>query len=245
MYTHVPLSFLCRRGRAFPSVSYYSTTDPVRNLRTPLAILVNGGTASAAEIVSGAVQVNECACLCVCVCLCMCGVRLSGGATSTHIHTFTHTRTHMYGYVGQDLDSGVIVGQDRTYGKGLVQNVEPLPYKTALKYTVAKYYTPSGACVLLPPDSSLPCVLALARPATTFSLSLHLTPLTRPFPNPPGRCIQSVRYTPKDTDGAKPTADTVSGVDGSEAEEGAGTDEGDAPQQLKKKKKKRGASFLR
>ncbi len=44
----------------------------------------------------------------------------------------------------QDLDAGVIVGQDRTYGKGLVQNVEPLPYQTALKYTVAKYYTPSG-----------------------------------------------------------------------------------------------------
>jgi hypothetical protein len=47
----------------------------------------------------------------------------------------------------QDLDAGVIVGQDRTYGKGLVQNVEPLPFRTALKYTVAKYYTPSGACV--------------------------------------------------------------------------------------------------
>lgn len=27
-----------------------------------------------------------------------------------------------------------------------MQNVEPLPFQTALKYTVAKYYTPSGAC---------------------------------------------------------------------------------------------------
>lgn len=63
---------------------------------------MNGATASAAEIVSGAVQ---------------------------------------------DLDSGVIVGGDRTFGKGLVQNVETLPYNTALKYTVAKYYTPSGRCI--------------------------------------------------------------------------------------------------
>ena len=47
----------------------------------------------------------------------------------------------------QDLDAGVIVGADRTFGKGLVQNVESLPYNTALKYTVAKYYTPSGRCI--------------------------------------------------------------------------------------------------
>lgn len=36
------------------------------------------------------------------------------------------------------------VGNGRTYGKGLVQNVAELPYNNALKYTVAKYYTPSG-----------------------------------------------------------------------------------------------------
>jgi len=63
---------------------------------------VNGQTASAAEIVSGAIQ---------------------------------------------DLDVGVIVGSDRTFGKGLVQNVEDLPFDTALKFTVAKYYTPSGRCI--------------------------------------------------------------------------------------------------
>ena len=39
------------------------------------------------------------------------------------------------------------MGADRTFGKGLVQNVESLPYNTALKYTVAKYYTPSGRCI--------------------------------------------------------------------------------------------------
>ena len=41
----------------------------------------------------------------------------------------------------------VIVGKGRTFGKGLVQNVQDLPYQTALKYTVAKYYTPSGRCI--------------------------------------------------------------------------------------------------
>jgi carboxyl-terminal processing protease len=45
------------------------------------------------------------------------------------------------------VDVGVIVGSDRTYGKGLVQNVEVLPFNTALKFTVAKYYTPSGRCI--------------------------------------------------------------------------------------------------
>lgn len=49
----------------------------------------------------------------------------------------------------QDLDAGVIVGvgDGRTYGKGLVQNIAELPYNNALKYTVAKYYTPSGRLV--------------------------------------------------------------------------------------------------
>jgi len=46
----------------------------------------------------------------------------------------------------QDLDRGVIVGQ-RTYGKGLVQNVLPLSYNSKVKVTVAKYYIPSGRCI--------------------------------------------------------------------------------------------------
>lgn len=56
------------------------------------------------------------------------------------------TNTVVSGAV-QDLDVGIIVGTDRTYGKGLVQNVEDLPFNTALKFTVAKYYTPSGRCI--------------------------------------------------------------------------------------------------
>ena len=90
------------RGRGFPSVIYRSRASPLLSPDTKLVVLVNGGTASAAEIVSGAVQ---------------------------------------------DLDVGVIVGADRTYGKGLVQNVEELPFDTALKFTVAKYFTPSGRCI--------------------------------------------------------------------------------------------------
>jgi carboxyl-terminal processing protease len=90
------------RGRGFPGVIYRSRVDPLLDPSTKLAVLVNRGTASAAEIVSGAVQ---------------------------------------------DLDVGVIVGTDRTFGKGLVQNVEDLPFNTALKFTVAKYYTPSGRCI--------------------------------------------------------------------------------------------------
>jgi carboxyl-terminal processing protease len=90
------------RGRGFPGVTYRSRVDPILEPTTKLTVLVNRGTASAAEIVSGAVQ---------------------------------------------DLDVGVIIGSDRTFGKGLVQNVEDLPFNTALKFTVAKYYTPSGRCI--------------------------------------------------------------------------------------------------
>lgn len=90
------------RGRGFPGVLYRSRVDPILDPKTKLTVLVNGQTASAAEIVSGAIQ---------------------------------------------DLDVGVIVGGDRTFGKGLVQNVEDLPFDTALKFTVAKYYTPSGRCI--------------------------------------------------------------------------------------------------
>ncbi|MDR3329035.1 MAG: peptidase S41 [Prevotellaceae bacterium] len=46
----------------------------------------------------------------------------------------------------QDLDRAVVVGQ-RSYGKGLVQSVRPLPFNEKLKLTTAKYYIPSGRCV--------------------------------------------------------------------------------------------------
>ena len=46
----------------------------------------------------------------------------------------------------QDLDRATIMGK-RTYGKGLVQSIRPLPYNGQLKITTSKYYTPSGRCV--------------------------------------------------------------------------------------------------
>lgn len=46
----------------------------------------------------------------------------------------------------QDFDRGVIVGQ-RTFGKGLVQNILPMSYNTQMKVTIAKYYIPSKRCI--------------------------------------------------------------------------------------------------
>jgi carboxyl-terminal processing protease len=46
----------------------------------------------------------------------------------------------------QDLDRGVIVGE-RTFGKGLVQNIRPVGFGGHLKVTTAKYYIPSGRCI--------------------------------------------------------------------------------------------------
>ena len=46
----------------------------------------------------------------------------------------------------QDWDRGVIIGR-RTFGKGLVQEQYEMPDGSALRLTVAKYYTPSGRCI--------------------------------------------------------------------------------------------------
>lgn len=46
----------------------------------------------------------------------------------------------------QDLDRAVVIGS-RTFGKGLVQTIRPLPYNGTLKVTTSKYYIPSGRCI--------------------------------------------------------------------------------------------------
>ena len=46
----------------------------------------------------------------------------------------------------QDLDRAVLMGQ-RSYGKGLVQNMKDLGYNARVKLTTAKYYIPSGRCI--------------------------------------------------------------------------------------------------
>lgn len=46
----------------------------------------------------------------------------------------------------QDNDRGLIVGR-RSFGKGLVQHQVTLPDSSAVRITVARYYTPSGRCI--------------------------------------------------------------------------------------------------
>lgn len=80
--------------------SYKTQNEPI-DTQIPMAVLVNGTSASASEIVSGSLQ---------------------------------------------DLDRAVIIGT-RTFGKGLVQTIRPLPYNGTLKVTTSKYYIPSGRCI--------------------------------------------------------------------------------------------------
>ena len=46
----------------------------------------------------------------------------------------------------QDLGRATIAGT-RSFGKGLIQSVRPMPYNSQLKLTTGKYYTPGGRCV--------------------------------------------------------------------------------------------------
>ena len=79
---------------------YHTTLEPI-DTDMPIIVMIDSGSASSSEIVSGALQ---------------------------------------------DLDRATIMGK-RSYGKGLVQSIRPLPYNGQLKVTTAKYYTPSGRCV--------------------------------------------------------------------------------------------------
>ncbi len=89
------------KGKVAEKNRTYKTQYPVADDKIPIVVLVDRQSASASEILSGAIQ---------------------------------------------DLDRGVIIGQ-RTFGKGLVQNVVPLSYNAQMKITVAKYYIPSGRCI--------------------------------------------------------------------------------------------------
>jgi len=88
------------RGRMGTEIIYETESRPV-DTEIPLVVLINGNSASSAEVLAGALQ---------------------------------------------DLDRAVIVGR-RSYGKGVVQSVRPLPFNQKLKITTARYYTPSGRCV--------------------------------------------------------------------------------------------------
>ena len=49
----------------------------------------------------------------------------------------------------QDWDRAVIVGED-SFGKGLVQQPIEFPDGSAIRLTIARYYTPSGRCIQKP-----------------------------------------------------------------------------------------------
>ena len=97
----VPKGSLVVTSRGSDYVQEYKTVSEPVDTEIPVVVLVDSGSASASEIVSGALQ---------------------------------------------DMDRATIIGT-RTYGKGLVQSIRPLPYDGQLKVTTAKYYTPSGRCV--------------------------------------------------------------------------------------------------
>ena len=46
----------------------------------------------------------------------------------------------------QDYDRAV-VGGEKSYGKGLIQTISTLDFDSEIKYTIAKYYIPSGRCI--------------------------------------------------------------------------------------------------
>lgn len=89
------------RGKTSRSNNVYYTRNTPRYKDLPIVVLVDKNSASASEIVSGALQ---------------------------------------------DLGRAKLIGQ-RTFGKGLVQNVRPVAYGGHIKVTTSKYYLPSGRCI--------------------------------------------------------------------------------------------------
>lgn len=65
------------------------------------------------------------------------------------IDDFSASASEIFAGAMQDNDRALIVGR-RSFGKGLVQQQMPFADSSAIRLTVARYYTPSGRCIQKP-----------------------------------------------------------------------------------------------
>ena len=59
------------------------------------------------------------------------------------VNGYSASASEIFAGAVQDYEKGQIIGT-QTFGKGIVQTTKPLSDGSAIKYTMAKYYTPKG-----------------------------------------------------------------------------------------------------